>query len=282
MLLLLAVWTGAGGGPLPAAGAAPQVDLTPLGSRPVILAELLSHIEYQTGLKFEYAPGQLPLGAEVVVEPAGPMAISRLLALVSAQTGLGFQLADQRILVATKPASPAPVAMPARARPALAAEEIAAAPRAAPRTPPAVAYAAAPRSELDPRLPAIALQPALEPGPVPAAPPEPLAMRPPASAGLVARVDEIARSAQLSVAAKEKLISGEVRAAVTVAALQSRTTDEVLGAALALAEAAAGAAPRFVDVIAGAAAFTPGVARINQGSSRIRAAAYAAARAAGK
>jgi hypothetical protein len=99
------------------------------------------------------------------------------------------------------------------------------------------------------------------------------------AAGLAAQVREIANSTMISRAKKEKRISIAVRVAVVAATSYKQNPDEVLGIGMALAAAAAQAAPPFTDVIANAVSFAPAIARIDGASSQVRTAAFAAARA---
>jgi polysaccharide biosynthesis protein VpsM len=96
---------------------------------------------------------------------------------------------------------------------------------------------------------------------------------------LYRQVSEITSSLSISTAKKEKRIATAVRVAVVGATAYKTDPDEVMGIALQLTRAAAKAAPRFAETIANAVAFAPSVSRIEGGSSRIRIAAYAAAKA---
>jgi hypothetical protein len=100
-----------------------------------------------------------------------------------------------------------------------------------------------------------------------------------AATNLAAEVAEIARSAAISRAKKEKRISTAVRVAVVAATAYKSNPEEVLGTALELTEAAARAAPAFAEVIAGAVSFAPPLSRIDAAPGQIRAAAFAAAKA---
>jgi Putative beta-barrel porin 2 len=95
------------------------------------------------------------------------------------------------------------------------------------------------------------------------------------------QVAEIAHSSAISRAKKEKRISTAVRVAVVAATAYKRDSDEIMGIALELAEAAARAAPSFAEVIANAVSFAPSLARIDAAAGRLRAATYAAAKAPG-
>jgi len=103
-----------------------------------------------------------------------------------------------------------------------------------------------------------------------------------APAILAQEVREIADTSMISRAKKEKRISTAVRVAVVAGTAYRSDPDEIVGIAAELAAAAAGAAPHFADVISKAAAFAPTVARIEGSSGRIRTAAYAGARGAGR
>lgn len=96
---------------------------------------------------------------------------------------------------------------------------------------------------------------------------------------LYRQVSEITSSMSISSAKKEKRIATAVRVAVVAATAYKSDQDEVMGIALQLTRAAAKAAPRYAETIANAVAFAPAVSRIEGGSSRIRIAAYAAAKA---
>lgn len=96
---------------------------------------------------------------------------------------------------------------------------------------------------------------------------------------LAGQVAEIAHSSAISRAKKEKRISTAVRVAIVAATAYKNDPKEILGTALELTEAAAGAAPNFAEVIANAASFAPSLSRIDAASSQIRTAAFAAAKA---
>ena len=101
----------------------------------------------------------------------------------------------------------------------------------------------------------------------------------PASAlDLAAQVGEISHSTMISRAKKEKRISTAVRVAVVAATAYKQNPEQILGIGLAFATAAAQAAPSFTEVIVNAVAFTPSISGIDGAASRIRTAAFAAAR----
>ena len=99
---------------------------------------------------------------------------------------------------------------------------------------------------------------------------------------LGAEVRDISVSAMISRAKKEKRISTAVRVAVVSATTYRKNPADALAQAIALTEAAAQAAPAFAEVIANAASFTPALSRMDGASTRIRAAALAAAKNKGK
>lgn len=95
---------------------------------------------------------------------------------------------------------------------------------------------------------------------------------------LAAQVGEISHSTMISRTKKEKRIATAVRVAVVAATAYKQDPDEILGIGLKLAAAAARAAPPFTEVIANAVSFAPAVARIDGAASRVRTAAFAAAK----
>lgn len=102
---------------------------------------------------------------------------------------------------------------------------------------------------------------------------------PQAAMALAETVRGIARQAKVSRERKARQISEAVRAAVGIASKNVAAPDAVVESAIQLSAAAAGAAPEFVDTIAGAASFAPGVAKARGGAAQVRAAAFAASRA---
>ena len=100
-----------------------------------------------------------------------------------------------------------------------------------------------------------------------------------AAGALAEQVAEIAHSAAISRAKKEKRISTSVRVAIVAATAYKSNPEGILGIALELTDAAARAAPQYADVIASAALFTPSLARLEAAPGQIRAAAFAAAKA---
>jgi hypothetical protein len=99
------------------------------------------------------------------------------------------------------------------------------------------------------------------------------------AANLAAQVAEIASSPRISTAKKERQIATAVRVAVVAATAYKQDASEILGIAVELSSIAANAAPPYTEVIARAVLFAPSVARIDGAASRIRTAAFAAARA---
>jgi hypothetical protein len=95
---------------------------------------------------------------------------------------------------------------------------------------------------------------------------------------LAAQVSEINHSSMISRAKKEKRIATAVRVAVVAATAYKQDPDEILGIGVTLAAEAARAAPPFTEVIARAVSFAPAIAGIDGASSRIRTAAFAAAK----
>ncbi len=100
-----------------------------------------------------------------------------------------------------------------------------------------------------------------------------------AASELASQVSEIAHSAAISRAKKEKRISTAVRVAVVAATAYKHDAKEVLNTVLELTEAAAAAAPQFAEVITNAVAFAPALSRIDSAPSQIRTAAFSAAKA---
>ncbi len=86
----------------------------------------------------------------------------------------------------------------------------------------------------------------------------------------------------LSTAKKEKQIASAVRVAVVAATAYQSDSARALQTAVAYAEAAAAAAPRFADVIAQSSSFAPAVSRVAGGAAELKIAVFAAARGAGK
>ena len=105
-----------------------------------------------------------------------------------------------------------------------------------------------------------------------------LASRSVSATRLAAQVREIANSAAISSAKKEKRISTAVRTAVVVATAYRTGSEEIMGIALDFATAAARAAPRYAEVIVSAISFAPPVAKIDTAANQVRNAAYAAAK----
>jgi hypothetical protein len=95
---------------------------------------------------------------------------------------------------------------------------------------------------------------------------------------LAAQVGEISHSTMISRAKKEKRISTAVRVAVVAATAYKQNPEEILGIGVAFATAAAQAAPSFTEVIVNAVAFAPSISGVDGAASRIRTAAFAAAR----
>ena len=95
---------------------------------------------------------------------------------------------------------------------------------------------------------------------------------------LASQVSEINHSSMISRAKKEKRIATAVRVAVVAATAYKQDPDEILGIGVTLAAEAARAAPPFTEVIARAVSFAPAIAGIDGASSRIRTAAFAAAK----
>jgi hypothetical protein len=95
---------------------------------------------------------------------------------------------------------------------------------------------------------------------------------------LASQVGEISHSSMISRQKKEKRIATAVRVAVVAATAYKQDPDEILGIAVTLAAEAARAAPPFTEVIAKAVSFAPAIAGIDGASSRIRTAAFAAAK----
>lgn len=318
-----------------------RLDVGSISGKPVTLAELFSLVEFQTDLKFEYAVGELPLGAELIVEGPGAVPLGRLLTLVSSQHGIEFEMRDRRLHATMKrPLYPADEKLAARsfapvesdtspARTTINPEQVdrqpvrqraeianARAAEAEPAARPVLDHteggieASSPITAVKRRkLPAaefqsLALPEAVRParnvaGPPDSWPPEVKGLIPAvgsrggsnathdgsartAADTLVWQLQEITGNSGLSGATREKRISGLVRAAVSAATLDERDSTEIMAVTEVLVSAAVGAAPRFVDVIASAAAFTPSISRIERGTARIRAAAYAASRTAKK
>ncbi len=99
---------------------------------------------------------------------------------------------------------------------------------------------------------------------------------------LAAQVREIAHSKTISRTKKEKRISTAVRVAVVAATAYKQNPGEVLQIGIALASAAAQAAPSFADAIINATVFAPAIARIDGATAQIRTAAFSAAKGPGR
>lgn len=98
------------------------------------------------------------------------------------------------------------------------------------------------------------------------------------AARLAAEVSDLARSSAVSRLKREKQVADAVRTAVTNAIGRNFEPEDVLVVARALATAAAAATPDFAEVIASAAAFSPGVPKGAAFRDGIRGAVYQAAR----
>lgn len=92
-------------------------------------------------------------------------------------------------------------------------------------------------------------------------------------------VYEISHSMGISTSKKEKRIATAVRVSVVAATAYKSDPDAVLGIALELTRAAVRAAPRFAEVISSSVSYASSVARIEGSAGRVRAVAYATAKA---
>ena len=221
-----------------------SIDVSSIAGRRVTLAEVFALVEDQTRENIGYAVGQLPLGSEVTMGPAGTTSLAKLFEAISFQQGVRFELRDGRIAaLAGAPAGTvaATVGRIAESR-------------------------QVPRSE--PEL----VRPSDESARVAISDPAP-------ALALAETVGAIAGKAKVSRERKARQISDTVRSAVVAAAKNVSDPGAVLASAKQLAAAAAVAAPDFVEAIAGAASFAPAVAKVRGGSAQVRATAYAATRA---
>lgn len=220
------------------------IDVSSLAGRRATLAEVFALVEEQTRENIGYAVGQLPLGAEVTMGPAGSISLARLFEALSFQQGVRFELRDGRI--AALPGSPAGTV--------------------------AALDGAISRSRQISRRESEVILPSGDSARV-------VSLDQSSVAALAEAVAAISGQAKVSRERKARQISDAVRNAVLVAAKGSKDPAAVLASAKQLAAAAAGAAPEFVDAIAGAASFAPAVAKIRGGTAQVRAAAFAGSRA---
>jgi len=226
------------------------VNVGKLNLRPVSLAEIFTIIETETAMKLAY-PGSAPaLGMEVILENDGVISLAKLFGMVSAQKDLEFERSGTEIAVRTVArADSDPVARGERAFTA---------DRATFREPNATAARVV-------FAPAAPLAVATADGAM-------------AADRLAASVGDII-SGGSSRSGHEKKIAAVVRSSVTAATARLDSGAEALEVAVAMVRAAAASAPKFAETIVNAVVFAPGQTAMKSGAARLRAAAYAGARA---